>query len=44
MADLWSNLPALKSWVARVASRPAYKKAAPPEAHRMPRAAIEKTP
>lgn len=36
MADLWSNLPALKTWVERVTSRPAYKKAAPPEQYRMP--------
>jgi glutathione S-transferase len=36
MADLWDNLPALKSWVERITSRPAYKKAAPPERYRMP--------
>ena len=36
MADLWSNLPALEAWVERVISRPAYRKAAPPERYRMP--------
>jgi glutathione S-transferase len=43
MADLWSNLPALEAWVERVASRPAYKKAAPPEAYRMPSPGIQKS-
>jgi glutathione S-transferase len=36
MADLWDSLPALRSWVERMTSRPAYRKAAPPEDHRMP--------
>ena len=36
MADLWDGLPALKSWVERMTSRPAYRKALPPEAYRMP--------
>jgi glutathione S-transferase len=36
MADLWENLPALKSWVERVTSRPAYRQAAPPVDFRMP--------
>jgi len=36
MANLWDNLPSVKSWVERVTSRPAYKKAAPPERYRMP--------
>ena len=44
MTDLWSGLPALTVWVERVTSRPAYKKAAPLDAYRLPRPAIEKTP
>lgn len=36
MANLWEELPAVKSWVERVTSRPAYKKAAPPDQYRMP--------
>jgi glutathione S-transferase len=36
MADLWDGLPALRSWVERMTSRFAYKKAAPPEQYRMP--------
>jgi len=36
MADLWEGLPALKSWVERMTSRPAYQKAAPPPDCRMP--------
>lgn len=36
MSSIWDNLPAVKDWIARMTSRPAYKKAAPPEAHRMP--------
>jgi glutathione S-transferase len=42
MADLWSSLPSLRAWVERVTSRPAYKKAAPPERYRMP-SAVAKT-
>jgi glutathione S-transferase len=37
MADLWDNLPAVRSWVERMIGRPAYRKAAPPEHHRMPK-------
>ena len=37
MADLWSDLPAVRSWVEGVVSRPAYRRAAPPEQHRMPK-------
>ena len=37
MAALWDKLPAVKSWVERLTSRSAYKKAAPPEQYRMPR-------
>jgi glutathione S-transferase len=37
MADLWSDLPAVKSWVERVTSRSAYRRAAPPEQYRMPK-------
>jgi glutathione S-transferase len=36
MADLWEDLPAVKSWVEHVTSRAAYKKALPPERFRMP--------
>jgi glutathione S-transferase len=36
MANLWEKLPAVKSWVERVTSRPAYKKAGPPDQYRMP--------
>jgi glutathione S-transferase len=36
MADLWEALPAFKSWVGRMTSRPAYQKAAPPQDCRMP--------
>ena len=36
MADLWENFPAVKDWVERITSRPAYKKAAPLEQFRMP--------
>ncbi len=39
MADLWRNLAALRDWVARLTARPAYRKAAPREEHRLPRAA-----
>jgi glutathione S-transferase len=37
MADLWDRLPAVKDWIARLTDRPAYKKASPPEAFRLPR-------
>jgi glutathione S-transferase len=37
MADLWSDLPAVRSWVEGVVSRPAYRRAAPPDQHRMPK-------
>jgi glutathione S-transferase len=36
IADLWDSLPAVKNWVARVTSRPAYQKAAPPDEFRVP--------
>jgi glutathione S-transferase len=36
MADLWEDLPAVKDWVGRLASRAAYKKALPPDTFRMP--------
>jgi glutathione S-transferase len=37
MADLWSDLPAVRSWVEGMVSRPAYRRAAPPDQHRMPK-------
>lgn len=36
MADLWDTLPAVEDWVNRMTSRPAYKKASPPDGFRMP--------
>jgi len=38
MAELWDELPGVKAWVERLTSRPAYRRAAPPDAFRMPKA------
>jgi glutathione S-transferase len=31
LSDLWSGLPALEDWIARLSSRPAYRRALPKE-------------
>lgn len=38
MGDLWDELPAVNSWVERLTTRPAYLRAAPLDAFRMPKA------
>ena len=38
MADLWRTLPGVTDWVARLTARPAYRKAMPPDAFRLPAA------
>jgi glutathione S-transferase len=38
MAELWSKLPAVRDWVARLIARPAYRRAAPKDEFRMPAA------
>jgi glutathione S-transferase len=40
MADLWDSLPAVRKWVGRVTSRPAYQRASPPDQFRMPAPAV----
>ena len=37
MSDVWTDLPAVKDWVARLTSRPAYRRAAPHEEFRLPK-------
>jgi glutathione S-transferase len=38
MSAIWDPLPAVRDWITRVTSRPAYDKAAPPEKYRLPKA------